>query len=224
MIKNDECLDDLQNGLFIIQKKNGFKFGIDAVLLSDFAKETRSKKTLDLCTGTGIVPLLLSARTNTPKIFGLEIQEDIAQMAQRSVEHNKLEDRISIECGDLKNAVSIYGRDSFDKITCNPPYMKCGSGNQNDIDTKSISRLIPKGRFFMIHRPNRLVDIMCAMRKYKIEPKRMRFVHPSYDKVPNMVLIEGMRDGGEELKLLPPLYVYNQDGTYSDEIHKIYGN
>ena len=187
------------------------------------------------------VPLLLSARTNTPKIFGLEIQEDIAQMAQRSVEHNKLEDRISIECGDLKNAVSIYGRDSFDKITCNPPYMKCGSGNQNDIDTKSISRhevmctvddvinisaklLIPKGRFFMIHRPNRLVDIMCAMRKYKIEPKRMRFVHPSYDKVPNMVLIEGMRDGGEELKLLPPLYVYNQDGTYSDEIHKIYGN
>ena len=241
MIKNDECLDDLQNGLFIIQKKNGFKFGIDAVLLSDFAKETRSKKTLDLCTGTGIVPLLLSARTNTPKIFGLEIHEDIAQMAQRSVEHNKLEDRISIECGDLKNAVSIYGRDSFDKITCNPPYMKCGSGNQNDIDTKSISRhevmctvddvinisaklLIPKGRFFMIHRPNRLVDIMCAMRKYKIEPKRMRFVHPSYDKVPNMVLIEGMRDGGEELKLLPPLYVYNQDGTYSDEIHKIYGN
>jgi len=162
-------------------------------------------------------------------------------MAQRSVEHNKLEDRISIECGDLKTAVSIYGRDSFDKITCNPPYMKCGSGNQNDIDTKSISRhevmctvddvinvsaklLIPKGRFFMIHRPNRLVDIMCAMRKYKIEPKRMRFVHPSYDKVPNMVLIEGMRDGGEELKLLPPLYVYNQDGTYSDEIHKIYGN
>ena len=201
----------------------------------------KCKKTLDLCTGTGIVPLLLSAKTNTPKIFGLEIQEDIAQMAQRSVEHNKLEDRISIECGDLKSAVSIYGRDSFDKITCNPPYMKCGSGNQNDIDTKSISRhevmctiddvinvsaklLIPKGRFFMIHRPNRLVDIMCAMRKYKIEPKRMRFVHPSYDKVPNMVLIEGMRDGGEELKHLPPLYVYNQDGTYSDEIHKIYGN
>ena len=122
MIKDDECLDDLQNGLFIIQKKNGFKFGIDAVLLSDFAKETRSKKTLDLCTGTGIVPLLLSAKTNTPKIFGLEIQEEIAQMAQRSVEHNKLEDRISIECGDLKTAVSIYGRDSFDKITCNPPY------------------------------------------------------------------------------------------------------
>ena len=158
-------MDDLQNGLFIIQKKNGFKFGIDAVLLSDFAKETRSKKTLDLCTGTGIVPLLLSAKTNTPKIFGLEIQEDIAQMAQRSVEHNKLEDRISIKCGDLKTAVSIYGRDSFDKITCNPPYMKCGSGNQNDIDTKSISRhevmctvddvinvsaklLIPKGRIF----------------------------------------------------------------------------
>ena len=137
MIKNDECLDDLQNGLFIIQKKNGFKFGIDAVLLSDFTKETRSKKTLDLCTGTGIVPLLLSAKKNTPKIFGLEIQEDIAQMAQRSVEHNKLDERISIECGDLKNAVSIYGRGSFFKIKSNTPDIKWGSGNQKEIDTKT---------------------------------------------------------------------------------------
>lgn len=240
MLLDNECLDDLQNGLFIIQKKSGFKFGVDAVLLSDFAKNARSKATLDLCTGTGIVPLLLSAKTATAKLYALEIQEEIALMAQRSVKLNKLEDRIKIDCGDLKNAVSLYGKGSFDKITCNPPYMKCGRGQQNDADTKSISRhevmctlddvikvsselLIPKGRLFMIHRPNRLADIMCAMRKYKIEPKRMRFVHPSQSKTPNMVLIEGMRDGGDELKLMPPLYVYNDDGTYSDEINLIYG-
>lgn len=241
MILNDECLDDLQlNGLFIIQKQNGFKFGVDAVLLSDFAKDARSKSTLDLCTGTGIVPILLAGKTQTPKICGLEIQPDIAEMAQRSVDYNNLNGRVEIKCGDLKDAAKLYTKGSFDKITCNPPYMKCGSGVQNDVDTKSISRhevmcniddvirisaqlLVPKGRFFMIHRPSRLADIMCAMRKYKIEPKRMRFIQPSYDKVPNLVLIEGMLNGGEELKLIPPLCVYNTDGTYSDEINIIYG-
>lgn len=240
MIRNDECLDDLQNGLFIIQKQNGFKFGIDAVLLSDFAKDARSKNTLDLCTGTGIVPLLLSAKTNTKNICGIEIQEDIAGMAQRSVAYNHLEERVHIIQGDLKNAADIYGRACFDKITCNPPYMKCGSGIQNDIDTKSVSRheilcslddvlqvsarlLESKGRFFMIHRPSRLADILCGMRKYRIEPKRLRFVHSSYDKAPNLLLVEGMKDGGEELKLMPPLYVYKTDGTYSEEIDKIYG-
>lgn len=240
MIRNDECLDDLQNGLFIIQKQNGFKFGIDAVLLSDFAKDARSNNTLDLCTGTGIVPLLLSAKTKTDNICGIEIQEDIAGMAQRSVAYNHLEERVHIIQGDLKNSTDIYGRACFDKITCNPPYMKCGSGIQNDIDTKSVSRhevlcslddvllvsaqlLESKGRFFMIHRPSRLADILCGMRKYRIEPKRLRFVHSSYDKAPNLLLVEGMKDGGEELKLMPPLYVYNSDGTYSEEIDKIYG-
>lgn len=240
MIKNDECLDDLQNGLFIIQKQNGFKFGVDAVLLSDFAKDARSAGTLDLCSGTGIVPLLLAAKTKTRNICGLEIQADIAEMAQRSVEYNSLGERVHIMQGDLKNAAEIYGRGSFDKITCNPPYMKCGAGLKNDADTKSISRhevmctlddvlrvsaqlLISKGRFFMIHRPSRLADIMCTMRKYKIEPKRLRFVHPSCAKPPNLVLVEGMKDGGEELKLMPPLYVYNQDGAYSEEINAIYG-
>lgn len=240
MIRNDECLDDLQNGLFIIQKQNGFKFGIDAVLLSDFAKDARSKNTLDLCSGTGIVPLLLAVKTKTQNICGLEIQADIAEMARRSVEYNKLSERVHIVQGDLKNAALIYGKGVFDKITCNPPYMKCGGGLRNDADTKSISRheimcnlddvvrvsaelLISKGRFFIIHRPSRLADIMCAMRKYKIEPKRMRFVHSSRGKAPNLLLVEGMKDGGEELKLLPPLYVYNDDGTYSEEINKIYG-
>lgn len=240
MIKNDECLDDLQNGLFIIQKQNGFKFGIDAVLLSDFAKDTRSKNTLDLCTGTGIVPLLLSVKTDTPRICGLEIQSEIAQMAKRSVEYNKIGKRVEIVEGDLKNSVEIYGRCSFDKITCNPPYMKKGTAVRNEIDTKSISRhevmctlddimrvsrelLVSKGRFFMIHRPSRLADILCAMRKYRVEPKRIRFIHPEVNKAPNLVLVEGMKDGGEELKFLPPLYVYNEDGTYTEEIDIIYG-
>ena len=240
MIRNDECLDDLQNGLFIIQKQNGFKFGIDAVLLSDFAKDTRSRNTLDLCTGTGIVPLLLSVKTDTPRICGLEIQSEIAQMAKRSVEYNKIGKRVEIVEGDLKNSVEIYGRCSFDKITCNPPYMKKGTAVRNEIDTKSISRhevmctlddimrvsrelLVSKGRFFMIHRPSRLADILCAMRKYRVEPKRIRFIHPEVNKAPNLVLVEGMKDGGEELKFLPPLYVYNEDGTYTEEIDIIYG-
>lgn len=239
MIRNDECLDDLQNGLFIIQKQNGFKFGIDAVLLSDFAKDARSKNTLDLCTGTGIVPILLSAKTVTKNICGIEIQADIAEMAQRSMAYNRLEERVHIIQGDLKNASDIYGKGCFDKVTCNPPYMKCGAGFRNDTDTKSVSRhevlcslddvlcaaarmLESKGRFFMIHRPSRIADIMCGMRKYKIEPKRMRFVHPSYDKAPNLVLIEGMKDGGEELKLMPPLYVHDAECAYSEEIDRIY--
>lgn len=240
MIKSDECLDDLQNGLFIIQKQNGFKFGVDAVLLSDFAKDARSKKTLDLCTGTGIVPLLLSAKTDTREIYGIEIQQDIAEMAQRSVEYNNLAERVFIKHGDLKDAADIYGRGVFDKITCNPPYMKCGDGLRNDSDTKTVSRheimctlddvlrassalLVSKGRLFMIHRPSRLADIMCAMRKHKIEPKRMRFVHPSCGKAPNLVLVEGMKDGGEELKILPPLYVHSESGGYTAEIDRIYG-
>lgn len=239
MIKADECIDDLQNGFFLIQKQNGFKFGVDAVLLADFAKDASSKMTLDLCTGTGIVPILLAAKTKTPKIYAVEIQPEIAEMAARSVEYNKLTDRVFIACGDLKNAAKLYGKNIFDKITCNPPYMKCGAGLTNDIDTKTISRheimcslddvirsaselLVPKGRFFMVHRPSRLADIMCIMRKYKIEPKRLRFVHPAPSKAPNMVLVEGMYFGGEELKILPPLYVYNECGTYSDEIDRIY--
>lgn len=240
MIKTDECLDDLQNGLFIIQKQNGFKFGIDAVLLADFAKNARSSATLDLCTGTGIVPILLSEKTDTQQIYGLEIQEDIAEMAQRSVQYNNLNERVYITDGDLNNASCIYGRGKFDKITCNPPYMKCGAGLQNDTDTKSVSRheimctlddvlrvsrelLISKGRFFMVHRASRLADILCTMRKYRIEPKQLRLVHPSPEKAPNLVLVEGMKDGGEELKILPPLYVYDSDGNYSEEINKIYG-
>lgn len=239
MIKEGESLDDLQNGYYIIQKNDGFKFGVDAVLLADFAKEAKSKNTLDLCTGTGIVPLLLARKTNTENICGLEIQHDIADMAKRSVEYNKLTDRVHITEGDLKDAENIYGRGTFDKITVNPPYMKSGAGLINDADTKTISRhevmcslddvirissklLISKSRFFMVHRPARMADIICTMRKYNLEPKRIRFVHPTAGKAANLILIEGMKDGGGELKMMPPLYVHKDDGTYTEEIDRIY--
>lgn len=241
MIFDNECIDDLQlNGLKLIQKTDGFRFGTDAVLLSDFAKSARSRRTLDLCTGTGIVPILLSAKTQTPDICGLEIQPDICDMAKRSVELNKLSERVHIREGDLKEAPEIYGIETFDTITCNPPYMEAGRGIINNTDALTVSRhevkctlddvirissklLIHYGRFFMVHRPSRTADILCSMRAHKIEPKRIRFVHPSAGKAAKLLLIEGVRCGGRELKMLPPLYVHNADGTYTDEINKIYG-
>ena len=240
MIYADEQLDDLQlNNLFLIQKKTGFRFGVDAVLLSDFAKDTLSKRTLDLCTGTGIVALLLSAKTKTPEICALEIQPQIADMARRSVAYNSLSERITVSDGDLKNAMQQYGKGSFDKITCNPPYMKKDSALKNDSDSIAVSRheilctledvirvsaelLIPKGRFYMVHRPARLTDILCLMRKYKIEPKRLRFVAPRPGKEPNLLLIEGMRNGKAELRLMKQLYIFDEDGQYSQEINEIY--
>ena len=224
----------------LIQKQNGFKFGIDAVLLVDFAKTARSERTLDLCTGTGIVAMLLSAKTKTPVIDALEIQEEICEMAKRSVSYNKLEGRIHITQGDLKDAANIYGKAMFDKITVNPPYMKCGAGILNDTDTKTISRhevkctledvisvsaslLKPKGRLFMVHRAVRIADILCLMREYNIEPKLIRMVHPSPYKAANLVLIEGMRGAAADLKIAEPLYVYDENGNYSAEIDRIYG-
>ena len=238
--RSDEQLDDLQlNGLFLFQKKSGFRFGVDAVLLADFAKATSSRHTLDLCTGTGIIPILLSAKTKTPDICALEIQSDIADMAQRSVEYNGLSDRVHITCGDLKNAAEIYGKSSFDKITCNPPYMKSSAAIINNSDSVAVSRheilctledvirvsadlLIPKGRLYMVHRPSRLADIICLMRKYSVEPKRLRFVAPRPGKEPNLLLIEGMYQGGEELRLMKQLYIFDENGNYSEETDKIY--
>lgn len=241
LVREDECIDDLQNGgLMLIQKKNGFKFGVDAVLLADFAKETYADRALDLCTGTGIVAILLAAKTKTPRIDAIEIQPEICNMAQRSVKYNKLGSRIHIIEGDLKNAAELYGRNAFDKVTVNPPYMKAGAGIISENDTKTISRhevlctledviasaaevMKTKGHFFMVHRPSRLADIIWLMRKYRLEPKRLRLVHPAAGKAANLMLIEGVKNGGSELKLMEPLYVYDKNGSYSKEIDKIYG-
>lgn len=240
-LMENERLDDLQrNGLKIIQKTDGFCFGMDAVLLSGFASVKPGERALDLGTGTGIIPLLLSAKTKGEHFTGLEIQTEIMKMAQRSVALNGLEKRIDIIQGDIKEASRIFGAASFDVVTSNPPYMNDAHGLKNPGDVKAISRhevlctledvvregtkaLKPGGRFYMVHRPHRLAEIITVMRQYKLEPKRMKFVHPFVDKDANMVLIEAVRGGGAWLKLEPPVIVYKEPGIYTDEIYEIYG-
>ena len=240
-LMENERLDDLQrNGLKIIQKTDGFCFGMDAVLLSGFASVKPGERALDLGTGTGIIPLLLSAKTKGDHFTGLEIQTEIMKMAQRSVDLNGLEKKIDIIQGDIKEASRIFGAASFDVVTSNPPYMNDAHGLKNPGDVKAISRhevlctledvvregtkaLKPGGRFYMVHRPHRLAEIITVMRQYKLEPKRMKFVHPFADKDANMVLIEAVRGGGAWLKLEPPVIVYKEPGVYTDEIYEIYG-
>ena len=238
-LMENERLDDLQrNGLKIIQKTDGFCFGMDAVLLSGFASVKPGERALDLGTGTGIIPLLLSAKTKGDHFTGLEIQTEIMKMAQRSVALNGLEKKIDIIQGDIKEASRIFGAASFDVVTSNPPYMNDAHGLKNPGDVKAISRhevlctledvvregtkaLKPGGRFYMVHRPHRLAEIITVMRQYKLEPKRMKFVHPFADKDANMV--EAVRGGGAWLKLEPPVIVYKEPGVYTDEIYEIYG-
>ena len=241
ILKKDETLEDLQaGGLMLIQKKDGFRFGIDAVLLADFAKDTPAKEALDMCTGSGIIPILLAHKTKIPALFGLEIQEDVFQMAERSVELNKLSGKIFLQCGDLKCAPQIYGKRRFDLITCNPPYMPAGCGIQNELDTKIIARhevlctlsdviasasdlLCQKGHLMLVHKPTRLADIICLMRQYDIEPKRIRFIHKTPDAEPSLVLVDGAYKGGRELRILPPLYLYDENGDEAEELKRIYG-
>ena len=239
-IKNDENIDDLQlNGLMLIQKKDGFKFGVDAVLLSDFANVKKKHKVIDLCTGTGIIPFLLYGKYNPNNIKGIEIQEDMVEMANRSVELNEI-NNIEFIHSDLKDVKFLKTLEKADVVTVNPPYKLSNAGIVNPSDKLSIARheilcnlenvieasrvlLKDNGRLFMVHRPERLADIITLMRKYKIEPKRIRMVHPNKNKAPNIVLVEGQRDGGAFLKWDNPIYVYNEDGTYSDQINEIYG-
>lgn len=237
----NERVDDLQrNGLKIIQKTNGFCFGMDAVLLSSFAAVKSGEQVLDLGTGTGIIPLLLSAKTDGKRFSGLEIQTEIADMAKRSVEMNCLEEKIEIVCGDIKEASRIFGAASFDVVTTNPPYMNDAHGLKNPTEVKAISRhevlctledvvregakvLKPGGRMYMVHRPHRLIEILGTMTRYKMEPKRLKMVHPFQDKEANMVLIEAVRGGGAWLKVEAPVIVYKEPGVYTDEIYSIYG-
>ena len=240
MILENERLDELhRKGYKIIQDPNRFCFGMDAVLLSAFANVRKNEKVLDIGTGTGIIPILMEARYGGESYVGIEIQEDVADMASRSVKYNNLEDKISIDNADVKDALKLYGSGFFDVITTNPPYMTVDKGIVNPNDTKALSRhelsvtledivsissklLKNKGRFYMIHRPARLVEIMNVMRKYNLEIKRIRMVHPYIDKEANMVLIEAMHDGKPFLKVENPLIVYEKSGEYTKEVMDIY--
>ena len=240
-LKEEERLDDLQvNGYEIIQHPGKFCFGMDAVLLSNFARVKKGECALDLGTGTGIIPILLTAKTEGKAFVGLEIQDESADMARRSVAHNHLETKVRIVNGDIKEASSIFGSASFDVITTNPPYMIGQHGIANASDTKTIARhevlctlddilresakvLKPGGRFYMVHRPFRLAEILSKMVQSGIEPKRMRMVHPFIDKEPNMVLIEGKRGGNSRMTVERPLIVYKETGVYSEELLGEYG-
>ena len=241
LLKNKERLDDLNvKGYQIIQDPERFCFGMDAVLLSGFAHIKKGEKVLDLGTGTGIIPILLEAKTKGSHFTGLEIQPESADMAERSVLYNHLEEKISIVTGDIKDASNIFGASSFDVITTNPPYMIGEHGLKNDNDAKTIARhevlctlddtlvqsariLKPGGRFYMVHRPFRLAEIFSKMVAYGIEPKRMQLVYPKVNKEPNMVLIEGYRGGKSRITIEKPLIVYQENGSYTDDILAIYG-
>lgn len=233
-LRPGERLDDLQiGGLELIQDPKKFCFGVDAVFLSDFVRVRPGENVLDLGTGNGIIPVLLSAKTEARHITGLEIQADTAEMARRSVAHNHLEDRIDIVTGDIKEAAELFKPAFFDVITTNPPYMLADHGMRNPDDTKAIARhevlcslddilresmrlMQDKSRFYMIHRPFRLTEIMIKMHQYKIEPKRIRFVHPYIDKEPAMVLIEGVRGAKPRVTVEPPLIIYDRNGTVEE--------
>ncbi len=240
-LSENERIDDLQrNGYQIIQNPQKFCFGMDAVLLSGFTKIKKGESVLDLGTGTGIIPILLEAKTEGAHFTGLEIQEESADMARRSVALNHLEEKIDIVTGDIKDASARFGASSFDVITTNPPYMIGNHGLKNDAEAMTIARheilcdlddilressrlLKTHGRFYMVHRPFRLAEIFVKMTQYRIEPKRMRLVHPYADKEPNMVLIEGLKDGKSRITVEKPLIVYEKQGVYTPEIYDIYG-
>ncbi len=240
-LKEGERLDELhRNGYQIIQNSQKFCFGMDAVLLSGFARVKAGERALDMGTGTGIIPILLRGKTEGRSFIGLEIQEESADMARRSVIYNHLEDSISIVTGDIKEAAALFGAASFDIVTCNPPYMTGNHGLVNPEQPKAIARheilctledvvrqaakvLRPGGRFYLVHRPFRLAEILTLLVRYKLEPKRMRLVYPFVDKEPNMVLIEGLSGGRARITVEKPLIVYQEQGVYTDEIYDIYG-
>ena len=240
-LKENERIDDLEfKNLKIIQNKDGFCFGMDSVLLSDFAKEIKKNSRIaDLGTGTGILPILLSGKTEYTKIVGIEIQKEVAEMANRSILLNNLENRIQIICEDIKNLKAKYDQGTFDAIVTNPPYKKIGTGKINKKDKKIISRheitanledfisisnylLKDQGSIYMVHRPERIADIFVLLRKYKLEPKVLRLVYPNIEKSPNLILIKAVKNAKPFLKVEKPLIVYTSEGNYTEEILKIY--
>lgn len=240
-LKENERIDDLEfKNLKIIQNKEGFCFGMDSILLSDFAKEMRHHaKVLDLGTGTGIISILLCGKTDLKKVIGIEIQKEVAEMASRSIQLNDLQDKFEIINENILNLNNIYKKQSFDVIVTNPPYKKKNTGMINEKEKKIISRheitanledfikiskdlLKDNGEFYMVHRPERLVDILNLMRKYKIEPKILRFVYSDKNKEPKLILIKGVKNGKPFLKVEKNLYIYDENGKYTEEILKIY--
>ena len=240
-IKENERIDDLEiENLKIIQRKDGFCFGIDSVILSDFAKNIKNgSNVLDLGTGTGILGFLLIAKTELKKVIGVEVQTEIADMALRSIKMNNLEDKFEIINSNIKDLDKKLKLDNYDAIVTNPPYKKLNSGAINENKIKLISRheveanlsdfikisfklLKDKGSLFMVHRAERLVDILSEMRAYKMEPKRIKFVYSYKDSDCKLVLIEAIKNGKSFVKIESPLYVYNEDKTYTEQVLKIY--
>lgn len=239
LVKPNERIDDLQNGFYVIQDPEKFCFGMDAVLLSGFTRVKEGENVLDMGTGTGIIPILLQAKTKGSYFAGLEIQEECADMARRSVEYNGIDSQVKIFHGDIKEAAEIFGAASFRVVTCNPPYMIGQHGLTNPHLPKAIARhevlctledvisqasivLKDRGRFYMVHRPFRLAEIMNTLVKYKLEPKRMKLVYPFIDREPNMVLIEALKGGNSRITVERPLIVYEKPGVYTKEILELY--
>lgn len=240
-LKDNERVDDLQrNGYRIIQNPKKFCFGMDAVLLTGFARARKEDRLLDMGTGTGIIPILMEAKYHCAHLTGLEIQADSADMASRSVAMNGLSDKIDIVTGDIKEADHIFPSASFDCITCNPPYMIGQHGIRNPEAPKAIARhevlctfedvaaqaeklLKPGGHFYLVHRPFRLAEIMTTLVKHRLEPKRMQLVYPFVDKEPNMVLLEAVRGGKSRMTVEKPLIIYKEPGVYMPEIYEVYG-
>ena len=240
-LKENERIDDLEyKGLKIIQNIEGFCFGIDSVLLSDFAKDIKNGATvIDIGTGNGIISILLSAKTELKKIYGIEVQEEVAELASRNAKLNNLEEKIEIINKNIKDIFDFLSPNTIDVVVTNPPYMKIGTGNINENEKKNISRheikcnlediisissklLKSKGEFYMVHRAERIVDIFYLLRKYKLEPKRVRFIQPKIDRSPNLVLIKSVKNAGESLKIDKPLVIYDLKGKYTEEVLKIY--
>lgn len=240
MMNDDERIDDLQrNGYQIIQNKNCFCFGMDAVLLSSFAKAEAGEQVLDLGTGNGVIPILMQAKNPESFFTGLEIQKVSADLARRSVELNGIGKFVKIVQGDIKEASANFGGASFHVVTTNPPYMNENHGIVNPDSAKAIARhellctledvvreaskcLKMRGRFYMVHRPQRLVEIFDVMTKHHLEPKRIRMVHPYENKEANMVLIEAVKGGRTLLKVEEPLIVYKADGSYTKKLLEMY--
>ena len=240
-IISQERIDDLGiNGYRILQDPDRFCFGIDAVLLAHFAKPKKNAAIVDFCTGTGIIPILMEPRCEAKHFYALEIQEESADMAKRSVSLNHLEEKITVMTADVREASKIFTKGTIDMITCNPPYMIANHGLINPESPKAIARhevlctlediireaallLRQQGSLCLVHRPFRLAEIISLLVKYKLEPKQMRLVYPYVDKEPNMVLIQAVKGGKSRITVDKPLIVYEAPGIYTKEVREMYG-